>query len=1602
MTEHPRTRGVRQLLSTPSEEVFATRYLRYVTPQDIAEYDDETIARDVRSLIELGTQRDPDTPVTAMWPAGLAGEAVIAVITDDMPFLVDSVTSAITSTGRDIRLIIHPQVVVLRDAAGHLLDILDLDPDEPRPDDAIVESWTRYFLEPDYQPHDDARVLEAIGAALHDVRVAVRDWQPMQQRALDIAGELEANPPVGLPEEEVRQGVELLRWLANDNITFLGYRESLLETIDGQDALAPIPGSGLGILEETPSTSRSFAALPAAARAKAREPHLLILTKANSRSRVHRPVYMDYVGIKMFDDTGAVIGERRFLGLLTASAYNQSITQIPVLRDRFTIVTEHLDLVQGSHSAKDLQQYFETYPRDELFQTSAEQMLQAAPAVLHLLDRRQTRIFMRADDYGRYLSFLVYLPRDRYTTTVRQRIESILQTECGGESVDYTARVGDSILARLHYVVRLPHGAPLPDIEPAVIEAQVAAAARNWLDDFTRALVDRLGDAAAPPLLRAYAQSFPESYKEDFTPKRGVKDVLTIESLQPGELWLDLYPSGDNDGADTRFKIIRVGAALPLSKVLPILQGMGVEVLDEYPYEITRPGGANAWILEFGLVMPDRAIDEDSLPQRFADTFRAVWSGRAENDGFNALVVHGGLTWRQAMILRAYSRYLRQAGSTFGQDYIEGVFAANVDIAQKLVQLFETQFDPNIPDDGRADREAAQVTAIEEALDGVISLDHDRILRSFLALVRATLRTNAFRPSETERSALALKFDSAAIPDLPLPVPMFEMWVYSPRVEGVHLRFGKVARGGLRWSDRREDFRTEILGLVKAQEVKNAVIVPVGAKGGFYPKHLPDPSVARDAWMAEGRAAYREFISALLGITDNLVDGEVVPPKDVVRRDSDDPYLVVAADKGTASFSDLANEISAEFDYWLGDAFASGGSVGYDHKEMGITARGAWISVQRHFREMGVDTQTEDFTVIGVGDMSGDVFGNGMLLSEHIKLLAAFDHRDIFIDPTPDRITSFAERKRLAALPRSSWTDYNPELISEGGGVFSRNLKSITITPQMQTALGLDPALSRITPQDLIRAILQAPADLLWNGGIGTYVRAETETNAEAGDKANDAIRVTGNALRVKVIGEGGNLGLTQLGRIEAARNGVRLNTDAIDNSAGVDTSDHEVNLKILLDDLVRSGTLTQEERNALLVDMKDSVSFEVLKDNYRQNVVLGNARAGAASLVTVHQRMIRELERTGELNRAVEYLPDDEEFETRRLAGEGLTSPEFSVLLAYAKITLAAALNESDVSEDAWFQVMLSRYFPKLCIERFPEAIQRHPLRGQIITTVTTNELINIGGITFAFRVAEENGADVPEIVRAAMASMEIWDILGLRRQINALDNVVSTEVQTAMHLETRRLLDRCTRWFLQTRGGSIDVGQQIAAFGPVVEKYASTVPDALRGQEAARLRIAIDRYVQQGVPRPLATQVSALLEAFALLPITDICARVGEQPDTVLPLYFELSDRYDIDETLLMISALPRGDRWTGLARQALRTDLYGVLGALTENVLRTTPASDAPSDRIAQWESQHEAGLARARGTLDEIAAQEEADLATLSVALRVLRNLVAQGTTASDRA
>ena len=1603
-----------------SDQDYLQLYYRRVAAEDLVGREPADIAGPAFAHRDLARERPQGVArVAVLTPersadGWAAHHTLVQVVTDDMPFLVDSVTNAISQVVPSIYLVVHPQVDVRRSFTGELREILSPGQADTQGGDAtgeqlLRESWMQ--VEIDRVTPEQAAALETtLRHVLGDVREAVEDWPKLRQTALRIADNLATDPPPGVTDEEVSEGWELLRWLADDHFTFLGFREYELRHIDGEDALVAVPGSGLGILRADQQVSASFGTLPPEQRARAREAHILVLTQANTRSTVHRSSYLDYVGVKRFDAEGRVVGERRFLGLYTSTAYTQSVLRVPVLRRKVREVQEQAGFGPDSHDGKNLLELLENYPRDELFQISVAELLPIVMAVLALQERRQTRLFLRRDVYGRFMSCLVYLPRDRYTTDVRLEIARILQEAFGGVTVDYTARVTESVLARLHFVVRVAHGQELADVDPDALEAQLVAATRSWSDDFLDVLRSTVGEVEAVRLARRWDDAFPEGYKEDITPADAVADVGRVEALSDAnQMALDLYEPPDAAPGERRFKVFTLGAALSLSEVLPVLQRMGVEVTDERPYAFERSGGAVAHLYDFGLRYdPARSSltragtgpvtspsgVEVSLRELFEDAFRAVWFGRAESDGLNALVTLAGLDWRQVSVVRAYTKYLRQAGSTFSQDYVEQCLQANLSVTRTLVRLFEARLDPTYADDRDAATEQL-VASIQAELDDVTSLDQDRILRSFLALVLATLRTNAFQRDAAgePHPYLSFKLDPHAVPDLPKPKPRFEIWVYSPRVEGVHLRFGSVARGGLRWSDRREDFRTEVLGLVKAQMVKNAVIVPVGAKGGFYAKQLPEPVIDRDAWLAEGVACYRTFVSALLDITDNLVHGTVVPPVDVVRHDGDDPYLVVAADKGTATFSDIANGIAIDYGFWLGDAFASGGSAGYDHKEMGITARGAWESVKRHFRELGVDTQSQDFTVVGVGDMSGDVFGNGMLLSEHIRLVAAFDHRHVFVDPTPEPAPSHAERRRLFDLPRSSWDDYDKSLISEGGGVWPRSAKSIPISAPMRAALGLSDGIERMTPAELVHAILLAQVDLLWNGGIGTYVKASDESHGDAGDKANDGVRVDGLELRVRVVGEGGNLGLTQLGRVEAARNGVRLNTDAIDNSAGVDTSDHEVNIKILLDRVVQQGDLTPEGRNDVLAEMTDDVSRHVLRDNYEQNVLLGNARAQAPALLTVHRRLIRDLERRGLLDRALEFLPSDAEIDERYAAHEGLTSPELSVLVAYAKLTLDADLLDRGVADEPWTESLLRGYFPPLLVSRFGDRLDGHRLRREIIVSSLANGLINRGGITFAFRACEETGAAPIEVARAYAVVREIFGMQHLWDRIEALDALVPTSAQTGLFLECRRLLDRATRWLLQERRTSIDVLAEIEHFAPVL-RVAPLISKYLRGVELDRFERRTAEFVESGAPADLAAEVAGLLDAFSLLDICEIAASSAETPELVAELYFALSERFEVDRMLNRITQLPREDRWSALARMSLRYDLYSALALLTRAVQRAAPTGD-PDSRIAVWEKLNAEGLGRTRTTLAEITASDTADLASLSVALRVLRTLVSSG-------
>ena len=1573
-----------------TEAALVARFWRFAPDEELVGCDAAVMVDATHSHRELAEQRLPgQLKLRITDPAADLPHTVIEIVTDDMPFLVGSVTALLTGRHLDIHLLVHPLVVVRREPMGKLVEVAA----EVEPDDAIdgdiVESWMRIEIDAVRDPSDRDQLQRELVRVLTDVREAVEDWPRMRQRALSLADEIEASrntdarPPV--PEKDITDSVELLRWLAREHFTFLGYREyRLVAGDDGEARLEAQLGTGLGILRQDQTAPLALSAMTPEAHAKVKEKRLLIITKANSRATVQRSAYLDYIGFKVFDDNGEVVGERRFLGLFSSTAYRTSVRDLPVVRRKVAEVFDRSGLSPRSHSGKDLLQILETYPRDELFQIKTDDLYHSVIGVLRMAGRRQLRVFVRRDAYGRFISCLIYLPRDRFTTQNRLRMQEILLRRFNGVGLDYTTRVTESLLARVHVIVRTDPTNPPGAVDVDDLAEELADATRLWGDDFLLVLSRKLGDEQSKLLFARYAEAFPDGYKDENTPYEALKDLAKLELLEePGQLEMHLFRKNRDDN-DVRFKVFRYGEPMVLSAVLPVLHSLGVRVADERPYEVERADGT-VYLYDFGLELPPDHGLAPAVRPHVENAFAAAWRGEAEVDGFNQLVLLAGLTWRQVVVLRAYAKYLRQAGTVFSQDYMESTFVAYPEIAALLVDLFEARFAPSLAltDDERAARANALADEVAKRLDDVNSLDQDRILRSYLTLIQATLRTSFFQRGDDGRpkSYVAFKLDPQAVPELPAPRPRFEIFVYSPRFEGVHLRFGAVARGGLRWSDRREDFRTEILGLVKAQMVKNAVIVPVGAKGGFVLKQKPGD---RD----EAVVCYRLFIAALLDVTDNIAGGEIQHPHDVVRHDGDDPYLVVAADKGTATFSDIANEISVAHGFWLGDAFASGGSAGYDHKKMGITARGAWESVRRHFRDLGTDIQTTDFTVVGVGDMSGDVFGNGMLLSPHIRLVAAFDHRHIFLDPTPDAASSYAERRRLFDLPRSSWADYDTSLVSAGGGVYPRTLKSVPISPEVRAALGLGEAVTALSPPELQKAILQAPVDLLWNGGIGTYVKASSETHADVGDKSNDAIRVNGRQVRAKVVGEGGNLGLTQLGRVEYALGGGRVYTDFIDNSAGVDCSDHEVNIKILLGGAVADGELTLPARDALLAEMTDEVAALVLRDNYGQATALGNALAQAPSLLPVHRRMLIELERSGVLDRALEGLPTDEELAAR--TDKGLTAPEFAVLLAYVKIELETEVLEDPLVDEAWTSEVLADYFPTPLRSSYAERMAGHRLRREIVTTVLVNEVVNRGGMSFVFRAMEETGASGADIIRAYTVARDVYGLGKLWAAVEALDNKIPTSAQTAVYLELRRLLDRVVRWLVTNRRSPLDVTGEIGRFASVATLLGE-LDTLFVGAEREALLAHITEVESRGVSPELAASVARVMYGFGLVDVVETARVTARAPGDVARVYYVLSDRFRVDALLSKISLLPREDRWQTLARMALRYDLYAALAALTAEVLQST-ADDAPAeDRVALWESANATAVTRTVGAINDFQ-ESNADLAALSVLLRQVRQLV----------
>nr|WP_239478968.1 NAD-glutamate dehydrogenase [Rothia sp. ZJ1223] len=1561
----------------------------------------------------------------------VAGASTVLLATDDMSFLVSSVTAQIAAKYGGIATLIHPTFIVQRDDAGNLVDLKGTGLAQPvasgdtvslpslkvsdESGRTFVESWIAVRLTSLVEGEDRARLIAEIAEILDDVKVAAADRAQMVERVLAIAdsmGELQ-DITLGGPEHysgfvnseddpasRVAPVQEFLRWLTRGNFLLLGVKARDLSGDSSAVVLEDRPGSALGILRYDADAPARRIELTGTALNNVKTPHPLYITKANSRSTVHRHDYLDYIGVRDFDSSGKVVGEYVILGLFSMQAYALPAAETPLVRERVAIVRRRLGFHPGSHSDKTLSGIIEDFPRLELLHSNVESLTEMFRGIMGLEERRTTRLFLRPDAFGRFVSAVVFLPRDRYNTAVRQRIEEVFRSEFDLLNIDFEVRLSTSSLARLYFRLRLTDPNTVPQLDVQAIEKRLQQTVRSWGEAAGAAL-----EEGGRALAAAWAEAVPMTYRADYEVADAVEDVAIFESLDADAGRPAAVRLVEHNGV-TRLKTY-LSKAHTLTELLPVMQNMGLTVLDQKPYEITPADGRNFLLYDFGVQLPE-GVEAQAVQDLYEDSLNAFLKGLRESDSLDRLLLAEQLSWQQVAILRAYTHYLIQLGRGFTPQFMADTLLAFPQVTGVLVRYFAVSFDPDLglSEQEREDGRTALWADFEATLGEVPTLDADRFLRSLGTVMAATLRTNAYVGSYSR----AIKIDPEAIDFAPLPRPKFEIFVYSPRVEGVHLRFGPVARGGLRWSDRREDFRTEVLGLVKAQMVKNSVIIPTGAKGGFYPKQLPNPAVDRDAWITEGRESYKIFIRSLLDVTDNLeVAGDgtetVVHNPRVIARDGDDYYLVVAADKGTAAFSDTANSISEEYGFWLGDAFASGGSVGYDHKAMGITARGAWESVKRHFSELGINCQEEEFIAVGIGDMSGDVFGNGMMRSRTTRLVAAFDHRDIFLDPNPDAATSFEERVRLYETPRSSWQDYNRELISAGGGVYSRGAKSIDITPEVREALGISSSVEKLAPAELVSAILRAPVDLVYNGGIGTYVKAASETHAEVGDKANDALRINGGEIRAKIVGEGGNLGFTQLGRIEAAEAGVLINTDAIDNSAGVETSDREVNIKILVDRLVTAGRLSANERASFIESHREDVGAQVLQTNVEQNVLLQAERHGVIPGVEAYIRLIGYLEQEAGLNREVEFIPGDQKIRERYEAtGITLTAPELSVLAAYVKIHLTHQLQQTNFADDPWLGGVLRSYFPPALVERFGDALETHPLRREIICTQVANEIVNIGGITHVYRVIEETGAPVDVVARAFMVSRETFGLADEAALHRALPADTPLEAWQSVIRDWQRILDRLVRWFIAER--SVVVGHPIA---DMIERFShiktlrENLPDYLSEDTRARVRAKREQAQEWGLSEELTVYWIRAFESFALMDVLRIAEANELDADQVAHLYFSVYDRFYINDMLTFVSHLPRTDRWETLARSALRDDLYEIAAAVALKVAREQgldASMDTPQETaelLRDWVRINPVRTGRVDDMFDElrggaIAEGERPRLAVLSVMIRTLRAMV----------
>jgi glutamate dehydrogenase len=1569
---------------------FVAQLYAHAVSEDVARYAAADLAELAERAFDFLGERAPGAPKircdTLRLQAGGTHKAltVVEIVNDDMPFLVDSVMGELADRRLDVHLVVHP-VFGVRRQQGKLAAI-----GAAGAADSARESFIHIHVDAIEDEAVCAAIVRALQAVLKDVRLAVQDWRPMLDRVNATVDNLKTNPPP-LPVDEIAEAIQFMQWLLADHFTFLGVRNY---RFNGHE-LVPDFDSALGIMRERElrvlKRGEELLEITPEIMEFLKEPRLLIIAKANIHAHVHRRVYLDYIGVKHFDAAGNLAGEFRIVGLFTSTAYVRAAHGIPYLRRKIAAIERRAGFAPNSHSGKALANVLEHYPRDELFQVDEDTLYRFAFAMLQLEERPCVRVLARHDRFDRFVSVLVFVPRERYDSAIRTKIGDYLARTFIGRVSAFYPFFPESPMVRVHFIIGRSGGAT-PQVDRAVLEREIAAIVRNWTDGLAEALALTHPSAAAHELFNRYRDAFSPSFQGFYQPAAAAGDIRAIEELsEQRPLGVDFRHQTVEEPSNVSLKVWSFGRPLPLSERVPVLENMGFKVVDERTYRVTPQGGARVWLHDMLLERSDGgAVDLSEAKARLEAAFLMIMRGGAENDGYNALTLAGGLGWRDVALIRALSRFLRQIRVPFSQDYMWATLTKHSGIAADIVELFHARFDPrsDVAKD-RDTREKAIAARIEEALQAVESLDEDRILRHFVNAEQAAIRSNFFQTDAQgqPKQIISIKFESGKLTGIPLPHPLYEIFVYSPRVEGVHLRFGKVARGGIRWSDRPQDFRTEVLGLVKAQQVKNACIVPVGAKGGFVPKQMPR-GASREVMQAEGVATYKLFISSLLDITDNIApDGAIIPPPDVVRHVGDDPYLVVAADKGTATFSDIANEIAIAHDFWLGDAFASGGSAGYDHKAMGITARGAWESVKRHFREMDVNIHVTPFSAVGVGDMSGDVFGNGMLRENTTKLVAAFDHHDIFIDPDPDPKASFAERERLFKLPRSSWQDYDKTLISKGGGVYPRSSKAVALSAEAQALLGLK---ASVTPQELMKAILKAQVDLLFFGGIGTYVRAASESDEAAGDRANDALRVTGAELRCKVIGEGANLGMTQRGRIEAALAGVRLNTDAIDNSAGVNTSDVEVNIKIALSGPVRAGALKIEARNLLLAEMTDDVARLVLRNNYQQTLALSLAQRRGLEDLGFQQRLMQTLEAAGQLDRAVEFLPDQMALEERRKRGEALTRPELAVLLAYAKLALYSELLDCKVPDDPYLGRELNRYFPKEMSDIFPNALQAHRLRREIIATQLTNSMINRGGATLIVRIADQTGAPASDIAAAFAGVRNSYGMVELNAEIDALDNKVSGDVQLGLYAAVRDLLLDRLVWALRHVDPAQGLEAIVAHYKEGIGQVEAALDQALSKPAAAARDARTAELVKAGVPEALARRIASLPALKAAPDIVLVADRAKKPVGEVTATYFATEAFFQLDR---VAGAVPN----IVVANYFDRLALDRALDSIGDAERRLTAAmvgnGIAGAGSVDEWVKPRKAEVERIRNAIHEIAGSG-LTLSKLSVAASLLGDLARQ--------